>query len=370
MDAETKPTPGDPAERQSPTEVSTGESKTKQSVNQKPAPSMAAGSGSIQLADSDVSDEPWYKRRAFRVVALRLTLRAVMLGVIIALLRLFSSDFRYAGNAYLKWIESLGPGGGPAVFWVAACAFCALSPTGYLPAVAAGATFPHEDAIPIAYTSVWIGALLNLLLVRGMLGQSAALRARCSRRAGSTIGGLERALLAEPVRMVALLRLPFLGNGTLNYILSFTAVPLVPMMVGNAIGMAPGSVLFSVAGSQVRSLAQLIVDGGGSATAIGVFVAVTVTVLFSIVAVLVITRRVSRAERAKEAEEEATSGGADNYSKSEAFISPSSSSDPPHMRAATPPRADGATTTGPAPSLSNHDRQAASAPGPSLQAAV
>lgn len=309
----------------------------------------------------------WWRRPAVRVLAARLVLRLVTLAVIVVLLRVFSSDFRAAGDAYLDWIRSLGPGGGPAVFWVVACVFCGLSPTGYLPAVAAGATFHYEESIPIAYTSVLVGAVVNVGLVRGLLWQSGWLRKRCGRRAGATLGGLERALLAKPVRMVALLRLPFLGNGTLNYLLSLSPLPATwpgfwTMMAGNALGMAPGAVLFAVAGSQVRSLAQLIINGGGSATAVGVFVAVTVTVIVSIAAVLIITRRMAAAERAQAAaakaaaaDAAAAAGGSPGYDDGTPSVtawiegggsdrapsSPSSASTQPpgpRLAAASPPR--------------------------------
>jgi hypothetical protein len=238
-----------------------------------------------------------------------------------------------------------------------------VSPTGYLPAVAAGITFPYEDAIPISYTSVLVGAALNLALVRGVLRQSAWLRARCERRrARSGLSGLERALLAKPVRIVALLRLPFLGNGTLNYLLSMsplaeTASGVASMMVGNAVGMAPGAVLFVVAGSQVRSLARVIVEGGGSPTAIGVLAAVIVAVLLSIVAVVILTRRVAAAERAATAAATAAAaasaaGSAEGASLAEA--APADGSD----RAIAGPH--GAAIAGPAPG-------AAAAPAPEAQ---
>ena len=247
---------------------------------------------------------PWHRRPAVRWFLARVALRVVVVAVVVVLLREFPGPFHTAGDAYLGWIHSLGPAGGPAAFWFVACLFCAVSPTGYLPAVVAGATFDLAAAIPIAYTSVLLGAALNTLLVRGLLFRSAYLKRRCGRRAGAVMGGLERALLTHPVRMVTLLRLPFVGNGVLNYILSLSGVPAVPMLVGDAIGLAPGALLFTVAGGQVRSLASIVADGGGSPTAIGVLVGVSVAVVVSFVDVLLISRRVARVERGRLAAEE------------------------------------------------------------------
>lgn len=252
----------------------------------------------VVLAPQPTAVLPWHKRPLVRSIAIRVGIRIVTLAVIVVILRVFSREIRGAGEAYLRWIKGVGNGGGEALFWAVASLFCCISPTGYLPAIAAGATFDYHESIPISYSSVLLGSALNLLLVRGLLRNSAWLRRRCSRRAGTLVGGLEKALLAKPVRMVTLLRLPFLGNGALNYIFSLSDVPWAPQMIGNALGMAPGAVLFAVAGGQVRSLAQMIVDPAStSPTAIGVFVAVSVTVLISVAAVVATTRRVASAER-------------------------------------------------------------------------
>jgi hypothetical protein len=48
-------------------------------------------------------------------------------------------------------------------FCAVASAFCAVSPTGYLPAVAAGIAFAPEASIPITYVAV------SLAMARGCL---------------------------------------------------------------------------------------------------------------------------------------------------------------------------------------------------------
>lgn len=181
-----------------------------------------------------VPPEKWYKRRSVHVFLARVFLRLVSLGIIIALLRIFGSYFKEAGNAYLSWIGDLGSVTGPIVFLIVATAFCAVSPTGYLPSVAAGITFPYAIAIPISYACVFVGALVNLALIRWILHGWKWLRDRCARR-GAAVSGFQRALTAHPVRVVALLRLPFLGNGTLNYVLSFRCLRLLEALMQRAL---------------------------------------------------------------------------------------------------------------------------------------
>jgi len=234
----------------------------------------------------------WWRSPAARLVAFRVLLRLASLGAIVAVLRSFPQQFKDAGATYIRWIESLGPAGGGATFLAVAVAFCAVSPTGYLPSIVAGLTFQIEGAIPISYLAVLLGAELNVVLVRGLLGRSAWLHAKCSkRRAGGMMAGLEALVEAHPVRMVALLRLPFIGNGVLNYLFSLSNARAWPMFVGNAIGLLPGAILFAVAGAQVRSVALLIVDGGGSPATIGILVAVSLTVLVSVAVVTAVYRR-------------------------------------------------------------------------------
>lgn len=122
------------------------------------------------------------------------------------------------------------------------------------------------------------------------------------------IAGLETALRVHPMRIVILLRLPFLGNGALNYWLSFNSlgprpIPILPMMLGNAIGMLPGSILFALLGRQIRSLASLIAWGTRDPSTIAVFVGILLALLGSIGSVLWVARRFAQAER--KAQEEA-----------------------------------------------------------------
>ena len=58
-----------------------------------------------------------------------------------------------------------------------------------------------------------------------------------------------------------LLRLPYLSNGVLNYALALTAVPARWLLLGSALGLAPGAALFALVGAEVRSLTAMLVAG-------------------------------------------------------------------------------------------------------------
>ena len=246
-----------------------------------------------------------------RLLVLRVALRVAFLALLVGLIRAFPSAAMAAGSAVLSWIHTYPTPFAELIFFAASSLFCAVSPTGYLPALAAGIAFPPSSSIPITYTSVLLGAALNVALVRGLFLRRKAgpprLVSRYKARGASLLSGaLREAIAMHPVAMVALLRLPYLGNGALNYIFSLHRdLPLTPMMAGNAVGMALGSVLFPLAGSQVRSLGSMIAVGPGEGAArdaaLGLFFGILVVVALSMGAATIVVRRVLRrivAERA------------------------------------------------------------------------
>ena len=243
----------------------------------------------------------WRERPTTRAVFLRVALRLIALTILIVLVRSFPGEAKAAGNVVLAWIHSLGSPASEFAFFGCATAFCALSPTGYLPAIAAGVAFPPAASIPITYTSVNLGALLNVAIVRGLCKRRLprVLAAKYAGRGATLLGstGVASALRTQPVKMVALLRLPFLANGALNYIFSLhESLRVRDMVLGNAIGLALGSVLFPVAGAQIRSLGALLADGIGDNAArdvaIGWFAGISVVVLCALVAVVTLVKRV------------------------------------------------------------------------------
>ena len=237
----------------------------------------------------------------WRWVIARVGVRVFMVALIVTLIRLFPGPAAAAGTAVLNWINSLPGLWSPVVFCVIATAFCAVSPTGYMPAVAAGIAFPPQASIPITYISVNLGALLNVALVRGLclgrLPQAVRLKYEARGEALLGTGKLGLALDAHPIGMVALLRLPFLANGALNYIFSMrSSLPVGRMTLGNLLGFTVGSVLFPMAGAQIRSLGELLAEGPGSGqsgqTTLGVFFGVSALVLIAAAAAYFASKRV------------------------------------------------------------------------------
>ena len=135
-----------------------------------------------------------------------------------------------------------------ALFLLGGVAFSALSPTGYLPTLLAGALFPWWLAWPLAYTVANLGALCNLVLVRGpchpLARRVVAGHARLQKASGfGGFGWLDAELRREgegAYRVVALVRLPGLWSGLFNYIFALSSVRGKAYILGNLLGMAPG----------------------------------------------------------------------------------------------------------------------------------
>ena len=258
----------------------------------------------------------------------RVALRVCAVVTVIVLVRHFPGVASAVGSSVLDAINSLPGAWSPVAFCAAATLFCALSPTGYAPAVAAGIAFPPQAAIPITYVSVNLGALLNTGLVRGLcLGRlPLALRQRYEARGEALLGTgkLGLALDAHPVGMVAVLRLPFLANGALNYILSMrSSLPVLKMAAGNLLGFAPGSVIFPLAGAQIKSLGVLLANGPGDGAqrdaALGVFFGVCAAVLAAALAAHTVSKRVLARLAAEKAEAAAAAAAAAAEAKASAL---------------------------------------------------
>lgn len=260
----------------------------------------------------------WEWRRSL----FRLALRLSALTIIIVLIRMYPEGYKSAANeaSNAVWLAGSQVGSAFAALGLAT-AFCSISPTGYFPAIALGVSFPPYISIPVTYASVQLGALFNALLVRwACLGWlPSGLRETYEARGAELLGtgSLGPALDARPIFMVAILRLPFLANGALNYILSLRSqLPLGKMLFGNALGFIPGSVLFPLAGAQLRSLGSMIAGGLGEGserdrvlgTTFGVMGAVGVAVLIT---VYWTTRIIGRL---KEEREKVEAGAAGNVS--------------------------------------------------------
>ena len=190
--------------------------------------------------------------------------------------------------------------------------FATLSPTGYLPTVLAGALFPWYVAWPLSYLVTNLGAFFNLLLVRGPCHPVARKlvhgHARLQQGSGfGAFGWLDAELRrsgAGAWSVVALVRLPYLWTGLFNYIFALSAVRGRAYFVGNAIGLLPGSLLFSLLGAQAQSLLSMIAStssGSAPTDEITLVVIEIVCLVGALAALSVYFRRLWKQKAEKEA---------------------------------------------------------------------
>jgi uncharacterized membrane protein YdjX (TVP38/TMEM64 family) len=106
------------------------------------------------------------------------------------------------------------------------------------------------------------------------------------------------------VLLVALLRLPYLGSGLLNYLISMSSVHWKQSVLGNALGLVPGAVLFTVLGGSARSLLELVSSGNIDTGAIVIIVLEMVLVIASIAGVAYVLKRKRRAAAPPQEKEE------------------------------------------------------------------
>ncbi len=210
----------------------------------------------------------------------RVVTRLVLLGSLLLLAQFV--DVRGHVNRYCLWVErieahSLREAVG--LYALGATAFATLSPTGYLPTVLAGALFPWYVAWPLSYAVTNLGALFNLVLVRGPCHPAARKVVQSHARLQQTsgfggFGWLDTELRRagpQSWRVVALVRLPYLWTGLFNYIFALSAVRGRAYIIGNIIGLLPGSLIFSLLGDQAQSLLAIVTSASqtgssGSAT--------------------------------------------------------------------------------------------------------
>eukprot|EP01043_Picozoa_sp_COSAG02_P060801 COSAG02_NODE_8024_length_2743_cov_1.655825_1_plen_419_part_00 len=216
-----------------------------------------------------------------QMCVVRVVTRLVLLGLLLLLAQFV--DVREHVNRYCLWVKhveahSLREAVG--LYALGATAFATLSPTGYLPTVLAGALFPWYVAWPLSYAVTNLGALFNLVLVRGPCHPAArkVLQSHARLQQASGFGGFGwldtelRRAGPKSWRVVALVRLPYLWTGLFNYIFALSAVRGRAYIVGNIIGLLPGALIFSLLGDQAQSLLAIVTSSSqsgssGSATA-------------------------------------------------------------------------------------------------------
>jgi uncharacterized membrane protein YdjX (TVP38/TMEM64 family) len=240
---------------------------------------MAVGAADVPAAplsdlSVDVDTGGTTSTTVCQVCVARVVTRLLLLGLLLLLGQFV--DVRGHVNRYCLWVEhveahSLKEAVG--LYTLGATAFATLSPTGYLPTVLAGALFPWYVAWPLSYIVTNLGALFNLILVRGPCHPAArkVVQSHARLQQASGFGGFGwldtelRRAGPKSWRVVALVRLPYLWTGLFNYIFALSAVRGRAYIVGNIVGLLPGALIFSLLGDQAQSLLAMITSSSQSA---------------------------------------------------------------------------------------------------------
>eukprot|EP01083_Nonionella_stella_P132473 402766_1 len=210
-----------------------------------------------------------YKKLFVMRVLIRLTVIAIMITLIIKL--------NINLNDYLDWLlheidAQFGPIWSPVLLCTLFSFWTSLSPMGYLPTVLCGILFNWYIAPIVAYVSINIGSVMNIVLIRYIILRykdkycciKRILTMCCGKKMGQ-VSFLKKLFIASsPIKTIILLRLPYLNNGVLNYLFSLQvdSISIKQNMIGNAIGFIPGAILFTVFGAEIKSLTKIIAHGG------------------------------------------------------------------------------------------------------------
>jgi uncharacterized membrane protein YdjX (TVP38/TMEM64 family) len=193
--------------------------------------------------------------------------------------------------AALTWIYGLGPVA-PLVFLLIYIVACVLLLPGSVLTLGAGAVFGVAYGIVIVWISAILGAtaafLVGRYLVRDWVARKIA--------ANPKLQLLDTTVTREGWKIVALMRLsPVIPFNLLNYAFGATRVPLRDYVFASAVGMLPGTAMYTYLGSLAGELA------GGSARArtplewsfyaLGLLATVAVTVYLTRVARAGLARR-------------------------------------------------------------------------------
>jgi uncharacterized membrane protein YdjX (TVP38/TMEM64 family) len=193
--------------------------------------------------------------------------------------------------AALTWIHGLGPVA-PLVFLLIYIVACVLLLPGSVLTLGAGAVFGVAYGIVIVWISAILGAtaafLVGRYLVRDWVARKIA--------ANPKLQLLDTTVTREGWKIVALMRLsPVIPFNLLNYAFGATRVPLRDYVFASAVGMLPGTAMYTYLGSLAGELA------GGSARArtplewsfyaLGLLATVAVTVYLTRVARAGLARR-------------------------------------------------------------------------------
>lgn len=193
--------------------------------------------------------------------------------------------------AALTWIHGLGPVA-PLVFLLIYIVACVLLLPGSVLTLGAGAVFGVAYGFVIVWISATLGATAAFLVGRYLV------RDWVTRKIGANpkLRALDTTVTREGWKIVALMRLsPVIPFNLLNYAFGATRVSLRDYVFASAVGMLPGTAMYTYLGSLAGELA------GGSARArtplewsfyaLGLLATVAVTVYLTRVARASLARR-------------------------------------------------------------------------------
>lgn len=229
----------------------------------------------------------------------RLWLLVLLVAAIGIALR-FSQAIEWLRNSPAL-IESLGPLA-PIAYVLLYVLTTVLFIPGSLLTLGAGGIFGFWFGFLIVVAGANLGALCAFLLTRTFLRDKVSRWAEASPK----FAALDRAIGREGFKMVLLVRLsPVFPFTLLNYLLGLTTVRLSSYMLGNLIGMLPGTFLYVYLGATARDAVSSASGGVGKWQ-----LALRIAGLLATIAVVALVTRTARkalAEVEKEGAETAES---------------------------------------------------------------
>ena len=188
---------------------------------------------------------------------LRIIIFIVVLMLITVYLPIFNSHIvAYLETQNLDWCL-------PILLSLVLGCWLSITPGGSMPSIMCGIIF-HDNpwlAVTVSYVSTNMGALFNLAWIRLLLIKN---ERRCCVKAVMSLFGINRfrrSLVLKrlfkiwnPISIIVILRLPFVGGGTINYLSAFQPelISVRQCIIANAIGYLPGSVLFPLFGNTIE----------------------------------------------------------------------------------------------------------------------
>ncbi len=231
----------------------------------------------------------------------RLPIGRVLVGIV-AVVAFVALGRQFGGRLeeFAAWVDGLGALG-PLVFIAGYVAATVAFIPGSALTLAAGAIFGLAEGIVYVFVAATVGSSLAFLLARFVAREAVAQRVAADAR----FAAIDRAVGREGFRIVVLLRLsPVFPFNMLNYGLGLTNVRFVDY-VAAAVGMLPGTVLYTYFGFLAGDVARLAGDAAPDRGA-AYYAVVVVGLLATVAVTTLITRTARRAIREANGETEVT----------------------------------------------------------------